>query len=65
MSADVYGPCLALMHHNFFGDAVDIALVILANRTSEDNPVTFPVADALVFFRLLLFGCWASHGYCV
>jgi hypothetical protein len=60
MGAHMDRPGIALYHHHLFRDTVDGTLVLLANWADEDDPVTFFVADAAVFFRFLS-GGWALH----
>ena len=57
----MHGICPALADGHLLRHAVDEALVILADRASEDYPIAFFVADALVFYLLTLIGYWVSH----
>jgi hypothetical protein len=39
---------------DLFGHAIDMALVVPADGAGEDDPVAFPVSDAMVFYLLFL-----------
>ena len=60
MVAHVYCLGLAFVYFYLLGDGVEMPLVVLADRTDEDDPIAFPMADALVFLLLLL-RCCTSH----
>lgn len=48
VGAYVDSRCTAFYDNDLFGHKINIALVIPANRTGKDDPIAFPVADALV-----------------
>ena len=53
---------VAFPHGHLLGNAIDLALVVTANRASEDNPIAFLVADTMVFGCLFNVGSLAFHG---
>lgn len=50
MGAGVGSSGTASSHFHFPGFPVDAPLVVLADGAMENNPVAFPVAEALVLF---------------
>jgi hypothetical protein len=62
MGANVDGIAIAFPHGHLLGHAVDLALVVPANRAGEDDPIAFLVADTMVFDLFFEVSGLASHG---
>jgi hypothetical protein len=63
--ADVHGVAFSLPDNDLLCFAVDMPLVVPADGASEDNPVTFFMANAVVLDCLLGFRRLTSHGMSV